>query len=184
MATKAINKTTVDLASPGSRDSFIWDSALPGFGLKITPAGRKVYLFQYRIARPGEAAKTTARRYTIGPHGALTPEQARKRAKDLAAKITQGIDPRQEELDAKVEAEREKAEALEQERRKKDLEFGRIADLWLDHYENEKERRPASVRQARLVIENHLRPALAGKSMPDIRRDDLEPIIDGLPTGK
>jgi integrase len=184
VATRTITKTSVDQASPGDRDSFIWDSALPGFGLKITPAGRKVYLFQYRLARPGEAAKTTARRYTIGPHGALTPEQARKRAKDLAALVTQGIDPRQQELEAKAEAERKQAEANEQERREKDLEFGRIADLWLDHYENEKGRRPASVRQARLVVDNHLRPALAGKPMPDIGRDELEPIIDSLPAGK
>lgn len=184
MATKTINKTTIDQAKPGERDWFIWDSALPGFGLKVTPAGGKVYVFQYRLAAPGEAANTTARRYTIGKHGPLTPDQARKRAKDLAALVTQGIDPRQRELDAKADAERRRAEDAERERRQSDLEFGRIADLWLDHYEHEKSRRPASVRQARLVIDNHLRPALAGTPMPDIGRDELEPIIDGLPAAQ
>lgn len=179
-----INKTTVDRAQAGERDWFIWDQGLPGFGLKVTPAGGKVYVYQYRVAPPGEAAKTTPRRYTIGKHGPLTPDQARKRAKELAALVTQGIDPRQQELDAKAASERQKAEQAEQERRATDLEFGRIADLWLAHYEHEKGRRPASVRQARLVVDNHLRPALAGKPMPEISRDELEPIIDGLPAAK
>lgn len=184
MAANKINKSTVDQAKTGERDAFIWDSNIPGFGLKVTPAGGKVYVFQYRIAAPGEAARTTAKRYTIGKHGPLTPDQARKRAKELAALVTQGVDPRQQELDAKAASERQKAEQAEQERRATELEFGRIADLWLDHYEHEKGRRPASVRQARLVVDNHLRPALAGKPMPEIGRDDLEPIIDGLPAAK
>lgn len=179
-----INKTTVDRAQAGERDWFIWDQGLPGFGLKVTPAGGKVYVYQYRVAPPGEAAKTTPRRYTIGKHGPLTPDEARKRAKELAALVTQGIDPRQQELDAKAASERQKAEQAEKERRATDLEFGRIADLWLDHYEHEKGRRPASVRQARLVVDNHLRPALAGKPMPEIGRDELEPIIDELPAAK
>lgn len=186
MAASKINKSTVDQAKPGERDAFIWDRDIPGFGLKVTPAGGKVYVFQYRIAAPGEAARTTAKRYTIGKHGPLTPDQARKRAKELAALVTQGIDPRQQELDAKAAIERQKAEQAEQERRATDLEFGRIADLWLADYETTPKptggkRSPASVRLAKTVVECHLRPKLAGKPMPDIGRDDLEPIIDAIP---
>jgi len=72
-----INKTNVDSEQPGVRDRFLWDEALPGFGLKITPAGSKVYVYQYRCSAPGEAAKTTPRRYTIGKHGPLMePKQS------------------------------------------------------------------------------------------------------------
>jgi integrase len=182
----AINKTTVDEQKPRDRDAFIWDSSVPGFGLKTTPSGRKTYIFQYRIAVPGEAEKTTPRRVTIGKHGPLTPDQARKRAKELAALVTQGIDPRQQELDKKADAERQRAERIEQERRATDLEFGRIADLWLADYEttpkpNGGKRSPSSVRLARTVVEVHLRPALAGKPLPAIGRDDLETIIDDVP---
>ena len=185
MTTKAINKTTVDQAKPGERDAFIWDIALPGFGLKVTPAGGKIYVYQYRLAHPGEAASTTARRYTIGKHGPLTPDQARRRAKDLAALVTQGIDPRQQELDAKAHMERQRAEKAEQERRATDLEFGRIADLWLSDYETTPKptggkRSASSVRLARTVIECHLRPSLAGKPLPDIGRDELEAAIDAI----
>lgn len=186
MAASKINKSTVDQAKPGDRDAFIWDSDIPGFGLKVTPAGGKVYVFQYRIAAPGEAARTTAKRYTIGKHGPLTPDQARKRAKELAALVTQGIDPRQREIDAKAEAERKRAAEAEHKRRQTDLEFGRIADLWLADYETTPKprggkRSPASVRLAKTVVDVHLRPNLAGKPMPDIGRDELEAIIDAIP---
>lgn len=182
----AINKTSVDEQKPGDRDAFIWDSAVPGFGLKTTPSGRKTYIFQYRIAAPGEAEKTTPRRVTIGRHGPLTPDQARKRAKELAALVTQGIDPRQQELDKKAEAERQRVERIEQERRAHELEFGRIADQWLVDYEitpkpRGGKRSASSVRLARTVVEVHLRPSLAGKPLPAIGRDDLEPIIDSIP---
>lgn len=186
MAASKINKSTVDQAKPGERDAFIWDSDIPGFGLKVTPAGGKVYVFQYRIAAPGEAARTTAKRYTIGKHGSLTPDQARKRAKELAALVTQGIDPRQREIDAQADVERQRAAEAEHKRRQTDLEFGRIADLWLADYETTPKprggkRSPASVRLARTVVDVHLRPNLAGKPMPDIGRDELEAIIDAIP---
>lgn len=185
MAMAAITKRTVDAAKPGQRDHFIWDEGgkevVKGFGLKVTPSGGKVYVFQYRLARPGEADRTPARRYTIGKHGKLTPEQARKRAKTLAALVEHGIDPREQEaaeLFAKDEAERL---ALERSRIESELVFEKIAALWLDHYENEKDRRPSSVRLAKLVVNNHLKPKLDGKPMPHISRADLQPIIDAIP---
>jgi len=185
MATAYITKRTVDAHKAGVRDYFVWDAdgndVVKGFGLKVTPAGSKVYVFQYRIARPGEAERTPAKRYTIGQHGRLTPDQARKRAKELAALVESGIDPRQQELDelaARDEAERL---AAEKARIEGDLAFEKVAALWLDHYENEKCRRPSSVSMAKLVVNNHLKPRLAGKPMPHIDRTDLQPIIDAIP---
>ena len=185
MAGTLITKRTVDAAQPGPRDHFVWDGgekgAVKGFGLKVTPAGGKIYVFQYRIARPGEAERTPAKRYTIGKHGNKTPDEARKRAKDLAALVERGIDPRQQELDkfaAKDEAGRL---AQEKARIEGQLAFKKVAALWLDHYENEKSRRPSSVRLAKLVVNRYLMPALAEKPMPHIGRADIQPIIDAMP---
>lgn len=181
MPTGTISKRSVDAANPESKDWLLWDDDLPGFGLKITPAGGKIYVFQYRLARPGEAERTPARRYTIGKHGKLTPDQARKRAKDLAALVAQGIDPRQQEIDA-IAAEDEAARvAAEQARLEGELAFENVAATWLDHYENEKGRRPSSVRQAKMVVNNHLKPRLKGRPMPHISRADLQPVIDAIP---
>ena len=185
MANAFISKRSVDAAKPGKADYFVWDAGdrevVKGFGLKVTPAGGKVYVFQYRIARPGEAARTPAKRYTIGKHGSLTPDQARTRAKQLAAMVEEGIDPRQVELDelaAKDEAERLAADKARQDG---ELAFENVAALWLDHYENEKGRRPASVRLAKLVVNRHLMPRLAGKPIPQIGRVELQAALDAIP---
>ena len=91
MAKAPITKRTVDAAKPATMEYVVWDDGgketIKGFGLKVTPAGAKVYLYQYRLARPGNAAQTAPRKYTIGKHGDLTPDQARNRARELATMV-------------------------------------------------------------------------------------------------
>lgn len=181
MAKIKISKVSVDAVEPAFRDEIYWDDRLPGFGLKVTPTGSKVYLYRYRIARPGRAAQTAPRKYTIGRHGELTPDQARKRAQELAALVASGIDPREQEIAAfaaKDEADRRLAEQV---RLETDLAFGRVADLWLDHYEHEKGRRPSSVNMAEMVVRRHLKPALGSKPMPYIDHFDLQSVLDAIP---
>ena len=91
MAVKSITKRTVDAIKPTSRDQFVWDDALPGFGIKVTPSGRKVYVMQYRVAGLGRRA--FAKRVTLGEHGPLTPDEARKLAKRELGRVAQGSDP-------------------------------------------------------------------------------------------
>lgn len=185
MAKVRISKTSVDATAPSAAgDVTVWDDRIAGFGLKVTPAGAKVYIYRYRISRPGQASQTAPRKYTIGRHGSLTPDQARRRAQELAALVAQGVDPRQQELDA-IEV-RDKADALaeEQERARRNLAFSRISDMWLDQYAGDLARRKASVDMARLVVRRYLRPRLGERPMPDIGRADLQPILDAIPTHK
>ena len=89
MAGGRITKRTVDAAKARRGDSYVWDQELSGFGLKVTPAGRKVYLVQYRLG--GRKGRT--RRVTIGQHGELTPTAARTEAKRLLGEVAAGRDP-------------------------------------------------------------------------------------------
>lgn len=185
MAKVRISKATVDAATPSAvGDVVVWDDRIAGFGLKVTPSGSKVYLYRYRIARPGQASQTAPRKYTIGRHGSLTPDQARKRAQELAALVSQGIDPRQQELEAIADRDRAEARAGEQERAKRDLAFRRIAGIWLTHYEDDMARRKSSVDMARLVVRRYLLPALGDLPMPEIGRTDLQPVLDAIPSQK
>jgi integrase len=69
------------------KDVVLWDTELPGFGLKVTPKGRKIYVFQYKH-------RGLSRRVTIGRHGIeFTPDQAREKAKDLRGDVARGGDP-------------------------------------------------------------------------------------------
>jgi integrase len=89
MATRRVTKRTVDAAGAEAADSYLWDDELSGFGLKVTPAGRKTYLIQYRLG----GRKGRARRVTLGRHGVLTPDQARAKAKRLLGEVAAGRDP-------------------------------------------------------------------------------------------
>lgn len=97
----AITKRLVDTTAPSRKDAFLWDDEIRGFGLKITPAGRRIFILQYRMAGRG-----TPCRYTIGEYGSLTPAQARGIAADLRHQIAKGTDPRLSKIEKEREAER------------------------------------------------------------------------------
>ncbi|MDE2303538.1 MAG: tyrosine-type recombinase/integrase [Sphingomonadales bacterium] len=175
MATGTISKRSVDATKPGTRDQFLWDDEVPGFGLKVTPAGAKVYLFQYRIGGRG----ATTRRYTIGKHGPLTPDQARTRAKALAHMAEEGTDPRQAEDDALAAKADAKREAEAKAKLEGELAFEKVAARWLEEYELH--HKPRTAEQARHVVNARLLPALKGKPLPHITRTDLQAIIDAIP---
>lgn len=91
MAEVRITKRVVDSAEPLPNRYTVFDSALPGFGLRVYPSGSKSYVFEYRPGAGGRSADK--KRVTIGKVGDLTPDQARKEAGRLRAAVINGQDP-------------------------------------------------------------------------------------------
>jgi len=92
-----LTKTAIDdLPTPNS-DLVYWDAALPGFGVKVTPKGRKVFIVLYRT----EGAGSKLRKYTIGPYGRVTLHQARVAAQKVFAARLDGRDPAAEKRECK-----------------------------------------------------------------------------------
>ncbi|MET0688076.1 Arm DNA-binding domain-containing protein [Methyloceanibacter sp.] len=92
-----LTKSTIDaLATPG-KDIVYWDSGFPGFGVKVTPKGRKVFIVLYRTGGAG----SRLRKYTIGPYGRVTLHQAHKTALKIFAARTEGRDPAAEKQHAR-----------------------------------------------------------------------------------
>ncbi|EPX82840.1 Site-specific recombinase XerD [Rubellimicrobium thermophilum DSM 16684] len=81
-----ITKRLVDAAEARATEYFVWDSDIPGFGLRVLPSGRKGYAVQYRAGR-------RSRRISLGPSTVLTCEQARNRAISIVAAARNGADP-------------------------------------------------------------------------------------------
>lgn len=81
-----ISKRLVDTAKPKDKDYFIWDGDMPGFGLRIMKSGKKSYMVQYR-----HGGRT--RRVTFGRVGIMTPDEARKEARDLLTAAGKGANP-------------------------------------------------------------------------------------------
>lgn len=85
-------KSAIDDLAVLSKDIVYWDAGLPGFGVKVTPKGRKVFLVMYRVAGAG----SRLRKYTIGPYGRVTLAMARGQAQKIFAARVDGRDPAEE----------------------------------------------------------------------------------------
>jgi hypothetical protein len=59
-----LTKRVVDGSQPGDSRYTIFDSSIPGFGLRVYPSGEKSWVFEYR---PGEGGRRVPKkRITIG----------------------------------------------------------------------------------------------------------------------
>src|ERR1035437_4386718 len=76
-----------------------WDDELRGFGVRVTPSGARSYIVQGRVS-----GSAKSRRVTLGAHGRLTCDEARKKAKAALVALDDGIDP---------QVEKKRAEALD-----------------------------------------------------------------------
>jgi integrase len=122
--TERLTKDTVDeMPFPVGCQVIVWDEDLAGFGLRLSPS-KKTYIAQGRVRGTG-----ATRRVSLGEHGVLTPQQARKRAKKELSAMLEGSDPSQEKKRAKIESVtlRRVAEAYLEDRR--DLKPSSRADI-------------------------------------------------------
>ncbi len=81
-----LTKRYVESIAPEDKERILWDDDLSGFGLRIYPSGRKVYVVQYKL-------HGRTRRKNLGKHGIITADEARKDAKLVQADVARGRDP-------------------------------------------------------------------------------------------
>ncbi len=146
MAIRKLTKRVVDSAQPTSTDLFIWDNEVRGFGLKVTPTGKRVYVAQYR---PQGGRRAATKRITLGYHGALTPELARAMAKRELGKVAQGQDP------AADRAARRLGSTIRQ------LGEAYLADVRI-------RRKPTTANGYAWLWKKHVLPALGAKPVADV----------------
>lgn len=159
MATGKITKRTVDALQPTTKDEFLWDTDLRGFGVKITAAGTVSYIIQFRMG----GRESSTRRYTIGTHGSpWTPTTARAEAVRLLMLVAQSIDP--------VEADKKRR------REAVDLAFENYADLFEKSCKGQ-----GWSRMVERVSRLYLKPVLRKKPLPSITRVDINSVLDRMP---
>lgn len=91
-----LTKRTVTAIDPPEKGTIaVWDDAVPGFGVRVTYSGRRVYVVRYRN-RHGKD-----RLYTFARFADMHPEQARDMARRLFSRIREGDDPAEEKIEAK-----------------------------------------------------------------------------------
>ena len=161
-----LTKRVVDGAAPdpNGKQLIIWDSEVKGFALRVTPAGAKSYVLNYRTAEGRE------RRYTIGKHGSpWTCEGARDKAVDLLRDIAEGRDP--------MEDKREAREAKT---------IAELAELYLgpDGKAARPEKKDSSWKRDECSIRCHIVPLLGRKVAKSLTATDVERFQADVAAGK
>src|SRR6516162_2389375 len=103
-----LTKSAIDAIPTPASDVVYWDAGCPGFGVKVTPKGRKVFVVLYRTGGAG----SKLRKYTIGPYGRVTLHQARIAAEKVFAAKLDGRDLAAEKREAKRRVVADRVEDL------------------------------------------------------------------------
>ena len=155
-----LTKQIVDGLKSGAKDFIVWDRDLIGFGLKVTPTGKKVYFAFYRTTSGKQ------RKPAIGLHGKVTTEQARQVARKWLAAAIFGHD---------ISADRQEARAA--------LLVRDLAQKYLDDYAA-CFKKPSSYNTDKSNLNNHVLPLIGTKKVSEVCRADIEEIKIAIKDGR
>ena len=129
----------------------VWDSEIPGFGLRVTPAGHKSFVLSYRVHGRKKLMK-------LGVFGQITLAQARKKARRELGTIADGGDP--------LKARREK--------RAKDASSMTMTEL-VDLYKelHLPKLKPSTRKGYRVALNQDILPALGNRRVDSIQQQDV-----------
>ena len=133
----------------------IWDAATPGFGLRVSKAGRKSWVLMYRV----DGRK---RRLTLGTFPALPLAAARDAARLALLDIARGNDPAAERAATRGDGQRS---------------FAALAEEYLDRHAR---RHKQSWRQDERLLSVDVLPAWGNRSAESITRQDVIRLIEEI----
>ena len=140
------------------------DALVPGFGVRVSEAGRKTFMLAARFPSSPHYA-----RRALGVYGAMSLEKARTKAKAWLELIDKGADPQAEEERLKIE-----------EQRKRENSFRMVAEAYITQVvmgpdpKRPKQRKGAEVKRN---IEKEFIDIWGGRPIADISADDVETAI-------
>lgn len=164
-----ITKRFVDGLRPNSeREQFVWDDDLAGFGLRLMPSGVASFIVQYRTP------EGRTRRLSIGKVGTLTPDEARKLAREKLAAVAHGADPSAERKEARTALT--VAELCDQY-----LEAAK-AGLVMTRFRRPKKASTIEIDVGR--VERHIKPLIGSVRADKLTRAAAQRMADSIAQGK
>ena len=119
----------------GKSELLVFDDALKGFGVRLRLGGKRTWVVQYRIG-------DKQRRVSLGTTDVIEPDEARRRAKDVLAKVHLGADPQVEKHTSRAQAVRT---------------LGSVASEYLSGHA-ERNLKPSTIREVRRSLERQWAP--------------------------
>ena len=150
-----ITKRSVDALALQIGEAFLWDSELKGFGVRVSPRGKKTFVLQYR-------AGGRTRRMSLGTYGVLTPDQARDMARQSLADVARGNDP-----------------SNERRLKRQAPTVAALCNRFLtDHVEVRC--KPSTLREYRRCCDLYIIPAIGSHRVQDVARADISDLHHAL----
>jgi len=167
-----LTKDVADRCEITGKRYVVWDSELPGFGLRVGKTGLKTFVAKYRTNGGGRAA--TQQWLILGRFGPLTVLEARKFAKAKLGSVAAGSDP---------------AAELKAKRREMTVK------ALIDFYEKtgcviqrgKRQGQPMKPRTKQYTLDrlrNHVVPLLGQKRAPELNAGDIEQLAADITAGK
>lgn len=163
-----LTKSVVDAIEPRDRQFTVWCTELKGFGVFVQPTGTKTYFIDFRT-RQGQR-----RRMTLGRHGPLTVEQARKRALIELGRVAVGEDPANER------------DILRQSMTMAQLcnEYLAALDKGLILGKGNRPKKQSTIYTDRGRIQRHIVPLLGKIRICDLAKSDVSRFLKDVASGK
>src|SRR4030081_878309 len=153
-----LTRSAIDALPTPSSEVVYWDATYPGFGVKITPKGRKVFIVLYRTGGAG----SYLRKYTIGPYGRVTLHQARVAAQRVFAAKLEGRDPAAEKREAK-----------------RRVVADRVGDL-LETFIAQRLSKNRSVAEISRLLRREVGKPWAGRSIHELTKRDVVEVVSAI----
>ena len=148
-----LTKRFVDALSVETNDTAFWDRDLAGFGVRVYATGRKVYVVQSR-------GPWGPKRVTLGRHGEMSCEEARKQAALVIDRIKRGEEPGSKSPEAELTV------------------AGLAGRFMRDHAGTRC--KPDTAATYRSLIGNHVEPALGGMALEEVGRAEVAALHHAL----
>lgn len=158
MPTIHLTKSAIDSLPTLGKETVYWDAGTPGFGVKVTPRGRKVFQVLYRLGGAG----SRLRKYTIGPYGRVTLAQAKAEAMQVFAARLAGRDP-----------------AGEKRERRRQLVVDRVDRALTDYVAKRLSQNKSGPAIGRM-LQREVGAAWGLRSLHDIKPRDVADVINGV----
>ncbi|MEO4043633.1 site-specific integrase [Hoeflea sp. CAU 1731] len=167
-----LTKSAVDKLPVREKPYFVFDSTHKGFSVRVSPTGAKTWQVEYRPYPGGRGVKM--RRIALGSNKALTPEQARDKAKAILADVAKGGDP-----------------AKDRAAKRKELTVAQLIGLYeeegcyvLRGIRQGQPMKPTTKAYTLARLRNHVVPIIGDLRITNVAEGDIEKMVRMITAGK
>lgn len=155
MRVKLTAKYVENIKPPEKGRLQLWDTALPGFGLRVSEKGKKTWVVMYR-------SRGRQRRMTLGRYPTFSLAEARDEARTALRSLEQGVDPAEEKLAAK---------------RRPEATFTDVVEQFIELYAKPKNR---GWKETRRILHKNVVPRIGHYALHEVERRYVIDILDAI----